>query len=224
MVIFGYILMCLIFGTTFLVIQLGMEAGAPPFLSAGIRFLLAGLILFLWMLSKRKVKLSLLFQKEMLVTGMGLTFGTFATLYWAEQYVSSGMAAILSATGPIMIVVLQLGILRQRASLQAVGGSIIGFLGVVLLVAPHISINSSSFWLLGCFAILTGEIFYSSGALYSKYVINRYSTISPIALNAAQMIYGGGMLIILSWFTEKEAAAQNLYTPGGLWTLLYLTV
>lgn len=61
-----------------------------------------------------KVKWSLLWRKEMLLIGAGTTFGTFSALYWAEQYVSSGIGAILSATGPMMIVILQSVLLRQK--------------------------------------------------------------------------------------------------------------
>jgi drug/metabolite transporter (DMT)-like permease len=54
MIIFGYLLMCSIFGTTFLAIKVGIDAGTPPFIAAGIRFFLAGLILFLWMVWKKR--------------------------------------------------------------------------------------------------------------------------------------------------------------------------
>lgn len=81
MIILAYGLVCLIFGTTFLAIKIGVDAGAPPFFSAGLRFFLAGAILFLWMVWKRKANFSLLLRKEMLFTGATLTFGTFATLY-----------------------------------------------------------------------------------------------------------------------------------------------
>jgi drug/metabolite transporter (DMT)-like permease len=123
MIIFGYLLVCLIFGTTFLAIKIGVDAGALPFFSAGIRFFAAGLILFLWMVWKQKARFSMLFHKEMLLTGTGLTFGTFSTLYWAEQHVSSRIAAILSATGPIMIIMLQTsfyGIKRRSDPFAAV--------------------------------------------------------------------------------------------------------
>ncbi|MEB9964563.1 EamA family transporter, partial [Bacillus cereus] len=54
MVIFNYILVCIIFGTTFLTIKIGIEAGAPPLFSAGIRFFLAGIILMIIFKLKRK--------------------------------------------------------------------------------------------------------------------------------------------------------------------------
>jgi drug/metabolite transporter (DMT)-like permease len=223
MVIFNYLLMCVIFGTTFLAIKVGIDAGAPPFFSAGIRFFLAGLILFIWMVWKRRAKVSLLLRKEMLITGMGLTFGTFSTLYWAEQYVTSGIAAVLSATGPIMILLLQASILRQKVSVQAMSGCFIGFAGVILLLLPSISVEVNLFWVFGCIVILVGEIFYSSGALYSKYVIQRFSDTSPIALNAAQMMYGGAMLLVLSLFTE-HVNIESMLTLNAVSSLLYLIV
>lgn len=136
MIILAYALVCLIFGTTFLAIKIGVDAGAPPFFSAGLRFFLAGAILFLWMVWRRKASFSLLLRKEMLFTGATLTFGTFSALYWAEQYVSSGLAAVLSATGPIMILLLQAAILRQKVTRHSLYGCIIGLIGVLLSFCP----------------------------------------------------------------------------------------
>jgi len=77
MIPFNYILMCLIFGTTFLAIKVGIDAGASPFFSAGIRFFLAGAILFIAMILQKKARISLLLRKEMVLTGLALTFGVF---------------------------------------------------------------------------------------------------------------------------------------------------
>ncbi|MDQ0875678.1 drug/metabolite transporter (DMT)-like permease [Paenibacillus sp. V4I3] len=223
MIIFNYLLVCLIFGTTFLAIKVGVDASTPPFFSAGIRFFVAGLILFFWMVWKKKANLSLLIHKEMLLTGIGLTFGTFSTLYWAEQYVSSGFAAVLSATAPMMMLVLQTLVLRQKTTSRSAFGCILGFVGIVLLLLPHLTITANIRWIIGCVAILVGQIFYSSGALYSKRVIQRFPQASPIALNAAQMIYGGLLLLILSLFTEN-VDINSLLSARAIGSLLYLIV
>lgn len=191
MVGIAFTVMCLIFGTTFLAIKIGVEAGMPPFLSAGLRFIVAGALMFAWMWMKGKVNISLLWRKEMLITGAGLTFGTFATLYWAEQYVSSGVGAILSATGPLMIMLMQTALLRQKTSARMITGCLIGFAGVVLVVLPGVSIGGSPLWLWGCIAVLVGEVCYSAGAIYSKKVINQFKETNPVAINAVQMMYGG---------------------------------
>ncbi|MCM3172819.1 EamA family transporter [Paenibacillus sp. MER 99-2] len=219
----AFAIMCLVFGTTFLAIKIGVEAGLPPFMSAGIRFMIAGALMFAWMLMKGRVKLSLLWRKEMLLTGAGLTFGTFAALYWAEQYVSSGVGAILSATGPIMIMVMQTVLLRQKTSARIITGCLIGFVGVIFVVMPGVTIGGSPLWLWGCIVILIGEVCYSAGALYSKKVINQFKESDPVAINAVQMMHGGLLLFILSAFTESWNISVINWTPA-ITSLIYLTV
>jgi drug/metabolite transporter (DMT)-like permease len=223
MIFVNYLLMCLVFGTTFLAIKVGIDAGTPPLFSAGIRFLAAGSILLLWMVAKRKAKFSLLLRKEMFLTGIGLTFGVFAPLYWAEQYLSSGIAAILSATAPLMILLLQTAIARQRLSLSSLAGCLIGSAGVVLLLLPGITVSFSKLWMLGCIAVLLGQVFYSAGTVYSRRVVQRFQDTSPIALNAAQMMYGGVLLLALSLFTEN-IRLENLLAPNAAMSLLYLII
>lgn len=223
MIAIAYLLVCLIFGTTFLAIKVGMDAAAPPFFSAGMRFFIAGLVLFLWNVWRGNASFKLLMRKEMLINGALLTFGTFSTLYWAEQYVASGIAAILSATGPLMILLLQVIVMKQRSSRLSLLGCLIGFTGVVMLVLPKASISASMLAVIGCFAILVGELAYSSGALYAQNVIQRLWDSSPIALNAVQMIYGGLLLIVLSAFTE-DVHGDVIFTREALGSLLYLTI
>ncbi|NQX70337.1 EamA family transporter [Paenibacillus alba] len=223
MIIFNYLLVCLIFSTTFLAIKIGVDASAPPFFSAGVRFFVAGLVLLCWMVRRRKASFSMLFRKEMFFTGIGMTFATFSTLYWAEQYVSSGIAAVLSATGPIMILFIQTFVMRQKTTPSTVLGCIIGFSGVVLLLLPKLTVTSNLWWLMGSVAILIGEFCYCSSALYSKRVIQRFSQESPIALNSAQMIYGGLLLLVLSSFTE-HIHIMSLLTIKVTGSLLYLIV
>lgn len=223
MILLAYSLVCLIFGTTFLAIKIGVDAGAPPFFSSGLRFFMAGAILFLWMVWKGKANFSLLLRKEMLFTGAALTFGTFSALYWAEQYISSGLAAVLSATGPIMILLMQTAILRQKAPALSLYGCIIGFTGVLLLVLPNLVVDISPLWLIGCVVVLIGECCYAAGAIYSKKVINSMPEVSPIALNAAQMMYGGALLFILSLATEN-VHPEFLLSFKTAGSLLYLIV
>lgn len=223
MVIVNYIIVCLIFGTTFLAIKIGVDASAPPFFSAGVRFFLAGLFLFLWMVWRKKAAFRLLLRREMPLSGIGLTFGTFAALYWAEQYVSSGIAAVLSATGPLMILMLQTAVFRQKAPSRSIFGCILGFAGVLLLMLPSLTVSTNAWWIIGCAAILIGELSYSSGALYAKKVIQRFPETSPIALNAAQMMYGGLLLLLLSVFTE-HVRFESFANASAIGSLLYLTV
>ncbi|UPW81351.1 DMT family transporter [Lysinibacillus sp. Ag94] len=223
MVIINYFFMCLIFGTTFLAIKIGVDAGLPPFLSAGLRFFIAGLLLFSFMIWREKTTIWLLFRKEMFFIGVGLTFGTFAALYWAEQYVTSGIAAVLSATGPMIIIVIQTFILKQTGNWKPFIGCVVGVIGVMLLILPSFSIEISPYWMIGCFAIILGEVFYAFGTIYSKHVSRKFESTSPIALNAAQMMHGGILLIILSFFSEN-IQLDFLLSPASIGSFLYLTI
>ncbi|MBX9976432.1 DMT family transporter [Cytobacillus firmus] len=223
MIIINYLIMCLIFGTTFLAIKVGVDAGVPPFFSAGLRFFIAGLLIFSFLVRKRKTKINVLFRKEMLITGVCLTFGTFATLYWAEQFVPSGIAAVLSATGPILILAIQTIILKKRGNKKAFIGCVVGVIGVTLLIIPGFSSDMSPFWKIGCCAIIIGEIFYACGTIYTRHVIRQFATDSPIALNAAQMMHGGILLVILSFFTEN-IQLTNFFSPAAFGSMLYLII
>ncbi len=223
MIIFNYLLMCAIFSTTFLAIKIGVEAGLPPFLSAGLRFLLAGVIIFLWMVLQRKAKPSLLLRKEFLLIGMTSTFLTFATLYWAEQHVSSGIAAILSATGPMMILMIQSVVMRKNARRSDYWGCAVGFAGVCLLIMPEIAMGSDLIWILSCIAILIGEIGYSVGSLATRKLSFDMPDISPITINAVQMMYGGAALLLLSLFSE-QVQWNGMLTLPAIGSVLYLTI
>jgi drug/metabolite transporter (DMT)-like permease len=222
MIILFYVLMCVIFGTTFLAIKIGVDAGIPPFFGAGLRFFSAGFLLFLFMMWKEKVSLKILLKKELFFTGMGLTFGTFATLYWAEQYVSSGVAAVLSATGPMMILILSTFFLKQKTTYSSMIGCLVGMVGVIVLILPSLSLKMNSLWIIGCLVIILGEVFYASGTLYTRHVKDKILA-SPLVLNAVQMMHGGLLLFLLSFLMEK-VELSSLTHSASIGSLLYLTV
>lgn len=221
MILFFYVWMCLIFGTTFLAIKISVAAGAAPFFSAGLRFFVAGALLFCLMRIKERVPFGLLIRRELFLTGTGLTFGTFATLYWAEQYVASGVAAVLSATAPIMILGMQAFGLKQKMQPSAVIGCVVSIIGVSLLILPSLSLSMNTQWLSGCLAIIAGQVFYAAGTLYARKT-KRTTAASPIASNAVQMMHGGLLLFLLSLFTEN-GQLSSFGQPSFLLSLLYLT-
>jgi drug/metabolite transporter (DMT)-like permease len=223
MIFLNFIMMCMIFGTTFLAIKIGVDAGTPPFFSAGIRFFIAGFLLFVFFVWKGRVRVSLFFSKEMLITGICLTFGTFSTLYWAEQYVTSGVAAVLSATGPIMILILQTFILKEKGSWSSIIGCLIGIIGVAFLIVPGFSLQMNGLWIMGCLAVVLGNFCYASGTIYTKHVSKKFSNSSPVALNAVQMMHGGLLLVLLSSFTET-VHVSDFQSSATLGSTLYLIV
>lgn len=221
MIIVNYVLICLIFGTTFLAIKFGIKADLSPFFSAGIRFTLAGILVILFFVLKGDKVKAILFSKRMMYIGFCLTFMTFSTLYWAEQYITSGLAAVLSATGPMMILLLQLKQNRKKIERRQLIALMMAFLGVIFVCLPGMSQHVTYLWIVACIAVLIGEIFYGVGSLYSKETLSTFKDISPFLINAIQMFYGGIYLLIFSFIFENPSL-KELNSWNAQWPILYL--
>ncbi|MBE5106698.1 EamA family transporter [Bacillus thuringiensis] len=221
MVIFNYILVCIIFGTTFLTIKLGIEAGAPPLFSAGMRFFLAGVILIVIFKLKRKEIIPHLFSKRIMYAGFCLTFMTFATLYWAEQHISSGLAAVLSATGPMMILLLQSRQNKTKLQKEQLVALVIALVGVFCISLPGMHQELTFIWSIACFVILVGELFYGIGSIHSKEILSDLPDASPFLINGIQMFYGGILLLIVSIVFEQPNLTV-LTSWDVQWPILYL--
>lgn len=221
MVIFNYLLICVIFGTTFLTIKIGIAAGAPPLLSAGIRFFFAGIIVIMFFIVKQKQVIPYFVTKRIIFAGFCLTFMTFATLYWAEQYISSGLAAVLSATGPMMILLLQTKRAKMKLRREQLFALVLALIGVVCISLPGLQQQFSYTWSIACLVILVGEFFYGMGAIHSKEILSDLLDVSPFLINGIQMLYGGLLLIVCSLLLEHPNLSA-LTTWSVQWPILYL--
>lgn len=221
MVIFNYILVCIIFGTTFLTIKIGIEAGAPPLFSAGIRFFLAGIILMIIFKLKRKEIMPHIFSKCIMYAGFCLTFMTFASLYWSEQYISSGLAAVLSATGPMMILLIQAKRNREKLQKEQLVALVIALAGVIFVSLPGMHQQVSFIWSIACIVLVIGELFYGIGSIRSKEILSDLSNVSPFLINGIQMFYGGILLLIASIIVEQPNVTV-LTSWSVQWPILYL--
>ncbi|HDR8144896.1 TPA: EamA family transporter [Bacillus cereus] len=221
MVIFNYILVCIIFGTTFLTIKIGIEAGAPPLFSAGIRFFLAGIILMIIFKLKRKEIMPHIFSKRIMYAGFCLTFMTFASLYWSEQYISSGLAAVLSATGPMMIFLIQAKRNREKLQKEQLVALVIALIGVIFVSLPGMHQQVSFIWSIACIVLVIGELFYGIGSIRSKEILSDLSNVSPFLINGIQMFYGGILLLIASIIVEQPNVTV-LTSWSVQWPILYL--
>ncbi|ASI83759.1 MULTISPECIES: EamA family transporter [Bacillus cereus group] len=221
MIIFNYILVCIIFGTTFLTIKIGIEAGAPPLFSAGIRFFLAGIILMIIFKLKRKEIMPHIFSKRIMYAGFCLTFMTFASLYWSEQYISSGLAAVLSATGPMMILLIQAKRNREKLQKEQLVALVIALIGVIFVSLPGMHQQVSFIWSIACIVLVIGELFYGIGSIRSKEILSDLSNISPFLINGIQMFYGGILLLIASIIVEQPNVTV-LTSWSVQWPILYL--
>src|SRR5512145_2078821 len=133
-----YGLICLIWGSTWLAIKIGLQ-GVPPFLGAAIRFLLSAALMGL-MLALRRQRLHLTRDERICVLSVGLLvfWLDYAAVYWAETHISSGLTAVLFSTMPLITSVLSAYWTRtETLSRRKLTGILVGMLGTVLLFWPH---------------------------------------------------------------------------------------
>ena len=129
----------LVWGSTYLAIRVAVET-TPPFLGAGVRFTIAGLILAAYLLVRGRLDRASIGPRQLIasaIVGVLLLLGGNGLVMLAEQTVSSGLAALIIASTPLWIVLLRVAD-RQRISRTTLASVLVGFVGVALLVLPHI--------------------------------------------------------------------------------------
>jgi drug/metabolite transporter (DMT)-like permease len=148
-----------------------------------------------------------------------MTTITFAALYWAEQYISSGLAALLSATGPLMIILMSFLLEKKLITRMQWIGLLVGFIGVYLIVLPKLHEELSTSWLFGALSIVGAEFFYALGAIRSRRMLS--GDVSPWMLNGFQMLFGSIGLLVASFLFETSPLHVADKETGTI-ALLYL--
>jgi drug/metabolite transporter (DMT)-like permease len=139
---------------------------------------------------------------------------------WAEQWVPSGLAALLVATAPFWMAIIEL--FRsggERVSKQSAIGMAIGFIGVALLVSPGISGGAGLGFLLGALAIQVGGLCWQLGSAHGKYNLAHV----PLMASAALQMLFGGIIVTIAGFAIGEGPRFAL-NPRTLAAMIYLTI
>jgi len=212
----------LIWGSTYLAIRIAIDT-LPPFLMAAARFVVAGGILVGWARRRGAPRPGLDLWKTATVAGILMFLGGNGSVVWAEQFVPSGLVALLVATVPLWIVLQDWVFGEGEAPGPGVMvGILLGFAGVVVLVSGSEIGRAGPEHLLGGVLVLLGAGSWAAGSL-----VARYGAHPPSAAmgNGMQMVAGGVSLLVLALVTG-EAGSFNpaaASTPSIL-ALLYLTV
>ncbi len=215
----------LIWGSTYLGILLAIES-MPPLLMAGVRFFLAGVIMYAIALWQGAPKSSFAEWRTALIVGGCLLFFGNGSVTLAEQWVPSGLASLIVATVPIYIAILAwLTGSAPRPRPLVMLGLAAGFVGVGILVGPAIAAppaGGSNHAGLGMLILLFGSLMWSVGSLYSLRAPNSRS---PFLSSAQTMLCGGGLMIIAS-LVRGEARDFHLsqVTAVSLGAFIYLVL
>jgi drug/metabolite transporter (DMT)-like permease len=218
--IVAFSVLCVVFGTTFGAIAVGIDRGWPPLLAAGARFTIAGaIVLAIAALRGDLHRPSRALALQIAFIGLTVTTTTFAALYTAERVIPSGLAALVSATGPAFAVIIALVARRRRADAMLVAGLAIGTLGVALVVGIG-SITLGAAGALAALSIVASECAFAAGLTMTREIAGR----APVLMIAgAQQLFGGIALLVLSSAFE-HALPRALGDPVGWFALAYLAI
>lgn len=210
----AWIAVCVIWGTTYLAIRVALES-IPVALLAGIRWTMAGALMAAAVRAlghrlppRRTWGRVAVIAFLMTAVGNGL-------VVWAEQYVASGLAAVMVALVPFWSVWVEGTRGRgERLTARTVTGLTLGFAGIVLLVWPQVSRGSGRGFVLGIIAL---QLACAGWALGTSYTKHDDEETHPLAASALQMLLGGLILLVIGTFTgEWRHLTFTARTTGAL--------
>ncbi|WP_192821415.1 EamA family transporter [Rufibacter sp. LB8] len=210
----------IIWGSTYLAIFIAIET-LPPFLMAGLRFLLAGVALYAFArLSGTPAPKIIHWKSTALIGALLLLIGNGAVV-WAEQRVATGIAALLVTTVPLWVVLLQWwGPAHKKPTLGVVLGLAIGLAGMVVLVSPWEISGGIDLWGGGAIFLAAGA--WAMGSLYSA---SAQLPASPILTTGMQMLCGGALLLLTGTLTgEWQTTNWSEVSERSWWAFGYLVV
>jgi drug/metabolite transporter (DMT)-like permease len=211
-----------LWGSTYLAIRIALET-LPPFAMAACRFLVAGALLYVWARRTGAPAPRLVHWRSATIVGCLLLLGGNGGVVWSEQRVPSGLAALLVATVPLWMVMLDgAGRGWRRPPVQVLLGVGAGLLGVALLVGPGRFAGGHGVDPLGAAVLIVASLSWTAGSLYSR---RAPLPSSPLLGTAMEMIGGGAGLALAAlvagdWQRLDLAAAS----PRSLLAVLYLVV
>jgi drug/metabolite transporter (DMT)-like permease len=211
-----------IWGSTYLGIRIAIET-LPPFLMAGTRFLIAGTGLLLFSRARGADWPTAAHWRTGAISGLLMFLCGNGAVTWAEQYVPSGMVALLVATVPLWIVLLDW--ISGRGAPPGLGlafGVLWGFAGVALLVTGSEIALAGPRDLMGGLLVLGGAACWSVGSLVARY---GSWPASAAAGNGIQMLAGGGALVLLGWICREPTNFDpSAVSAASVFAVLYLVV
>jgi len=206
-----------VWGSTFLAIRVGVHE-VPPFLFAALRFLAAGSVLFGWMLAKGEPIPTPRQWASISLIATLIFVGDYGLLFWAEQRVPSGIAAVMMATIPAFMSLSEIVFLRtQRLTLRLVLALVIGLAGVAVLMLPSLHLGDQPINRAGAIACIIGAINWSiASALSRKLPLPKSKPMN----SGAQMLAGGIFLTL----TSASLGEFHRFHPAAVSTNAWLAL
>jgi drug/metabolite transporter (DMT)-like permease len=216
-----FLVMSLIWGTTWIATKAGIGA-VPPFFFGAARYVLVSAVLVFVVRDLRAVFAGR--APHLIVTGMLTVVGTYAGIYWGMQYVASGVSGVVNMSmNPVCL--FGFAILRgqERPSWRHALALVLGVGGLVLLFSGKAEVTGSSMELWGAASLVAGALAYCLGSVLSRPLLDQ---VTPLQLTAAQGLVGAVGLTVLSLAAEPVSGAtvKALLAPAPLAGILFLVI
>lgn len=212
----------IVWGSTYLAIRFAVQT-MPPFLMAGVRFLISGSLLYFVRRVLGDPPPTRQEWRSALIIGIFLLVGGNGGVVWAEQWVVSGVAALLVATAPLWMTLIDtLHPRGWKPSPWVMLGVILGFAGIFILIHPFQSTRQGDIDLIGAVVLILASLFWSIGSLYSR---QAKLPSSPLLGTGMEMLAGGGGLLLLGILSGelKQLSLASISKESWL-GLVYLIV
>ena len=210
-----------VWGSTFFAIRVGVHE-VPPLLLAAVRFTIAGAALFIWALAQGERLPSRREWTSITVVAVLIFVVDYGILFWAEERVPSGTAAVILATIPAFMSISEIVFLRtQRLTFRLGSALLIGLAGVVVLVDPSLGMGAPVY-ALGAAGLLVAAISWSLASVLNKKLPLPSSKVMSAA---AQMLVGGLLLCVAAAAAGEARGFDWGSVSAGAWAaLVYLIV
>ncbi|MFM8392385.1 MAG: DMT family transporter [Acidobacteriota bacterium] len=219
-VVVVWVLLSLIWGSTWIFIKLGLRE-LPPLTFAGLRFLVASIALS-GILLLRRARVPQDRRQLFWLAGTGIISITinYGLVFWGETRIPSGLAAVLQATIPVFGIVIAHYLLpTERLTLRKLAGIVIGFTGVGIIFFDQIRIDGRA-GLEGSLALLLSSLCIASGNVLIK---SKLQHLDPAVIATGQMLCGFPPLLLAGWWWEGSPLAL-VWSPLAIGALLYLAI
>lgn len=216
----GFLLLTLIWGTTWAAIRIGLE-GVPPFTGVSLRFALAGTVL-LALARPLGVRLGRGRQERKLwvVNGLLSFCLSYAAVYWSEQHIPSGLAAVLFATYPLFVAALAHFLLPgERLAPIAVAGMALGFAGVAVIFSDDLALLGGETVRTAALVMLVSPVV----SAVASVVVKRWGgDVHPLSLAAVPMLMAGVVMGAVALLVERHRPL--VFDARSVGALLYLAL
>jgi drug/metabolite transporter (DMT)-like permease len=211
-----------VWGSTYLAVRVGVRE-VPPLILAAMRFSVAGLVLFGWVLARGERAPSLREWRSASILGMVIFLFDYGLLFWAEQRVPSGIAAVMLATIPVFMALSEIIFLRtQRLTVRLALALLIGLGGVGVLMSRALNLGGAPIDKWGAMALIFASISWSAASVLARKLP---LPSSKVMSSGAQMLAGGILLTIAAGaFGEFRNFHPSAVSRGVWFALVYLIV